>query len=221
VAQSARLKDLKKRIRQIGRLLPLTSPTGAYTDVEYDQTRAFQLLSHAEIEAYLEDSAKDVANFTVSGWINDGEPRSCVAHLLLHETHEELPNQWTSLSIQDRVTKARDRYLTSLTRNNGIKERNVLRILLPLGVHEGDLSATWLANMNSFGTARGMTAHSAKNVQTPPDPVAERQRVAQLIRDLGRVDSLLMSQSRRRQASLVMRWMDQGSIDLGAARRRN
>jgi len=201
-------------------MLPKPSPTGTYTDLQYDQTRAYQLLVHAEVEACLEDLAGGTANSAVTDWLNDGRPRSCIAHLLLHEDHDQLPNNWANMTIQDRVAKARDRYLTSLTKNHGLKERNLFRILLPLGVHERDLSPTWLATMNSFGTARGETAHSAKNVQTPPDPVAERQRVKQILHDLISVDTLLVSLQRKRMAQGVALWIDRGSIDLAAARRR-
>jgi hypothetical protein len=127
---------------------------------------------------------------------------------------------WSTLPLSDRIAEAEKRYLKLLGRNNGIKEKDVLRILLPLGIHEADLSPTWLATMNSFGQARGKAAHSAKSVQTPPDPVAERQTVDQIVAELMTVDAKLTSLLRKRQSALVFDWMDRRSIDLAAARRR-
>ena len=72
---------------------------------------------------------------------------------------------------------------------DGIKAKNVRRLLLPAGVFEHELGGTWLNNLNSFGESRGETAHG--RTQAIPDPKSELDTVTDIIRGLERIDSLL------------------------------
>lgn len=190
---TARYRQLKKRIQQLDRRLPGTSATGAYSEAEYDMVRAYRLLAHAEIEAYVEDAALASATEATQAWIRTGKPQFCTVHLMLFDDHENLSQSWTSSNYQFRVQKLLDRYRESIKNNHGIKARNILKMLLPLGIRERELSPTWLATMNSFGQERGEVAHSAMAVQTPPDPVTEKTRVHQILKDLTVVDRKLTS----------------------------
>lgn len=57
---SIHFKKFKKRVNQIKKhFLPKKfSPTGAYSEREYDRVRGYCLLVHAEIEALLETITK-------------------------------------------------------------------------------------------------------------------------------------------------------------------
>ena len=70
-----------------------------------------------------------------------------------------------------RSRRSQEKHTTHVTReNHGIKEKNILGLLLPVGVLETDLDPVWMGTMSSFGASRGVVAHtSAKRVQTPPD----------------------------------------------------
>ena len=55
---------------------------GRYAPAELDRTRAYQVLAHAEIEAYIEDLSLQAAIDMTSRWKADGVPRATIAALL-------------------------------------------------------------------------------------------------------------------------------------------
>src|SRR5271170_1595608 len=79
-----RYRELERRLKKLrSRFLPKAfSPTGDYTDRELDHARGYRLLVHAEIEAYLEESAQRIANDSVKHFQADRRPRHVVLNLL-------------------------------------------------------------------------------------------------------------------------------------------
>ena len=90
------------------------------------------------------------------------------------------PPQKQSPPLAQRVDDAYTRFATYVrAQNHGIREKNLLRMMLPVGVRELDLDVTWLNHMDGFGIMRGTIAHtSARAVQQPPDNAAARAAVA-------------------------------------------
>lgn len=81
-----------------------------------------------------------------------------------------------------------------IDQNHGVKEANILALLLPIGIDIDDLDCNWLAKMNTFGENRGDVAHkSATSYRTiqPPDPVSELDTVRQITQELLKVDELI------------------------------
>ena len=76
--------------------------------------------------------------------------------------------------------------------NNGIRERDILRLLLPVGITTQDIDPTWLATTSSFGRARGDTAHRSNQVDRPPDPKSELDTVTQIVEGLLDIDNMLL-----------------------------
>src|SRR5690606_17254080 len=74
--------------------------------------------------------------------------------------------------------------------NHGVKEANVLGLLLPLGIDGGDLDTTLLADLTSFGGLRGAVAHkSSVGVTAYADPKSEYDQANQLVAALASVDA--------------------------------
>lgn len=74
----------------------------------------------------------------------------------------------------------------SVKKNHGIKEKNLLKLLLPVGVEADSLDQTWLATMNSFGERRGEAAHrstGSHRATQQVNPKDELKIVKSLIRD--------------------------------------
>ena len=44
------------------------SPTGEYEDIVYEHTRAYKVLTHAELEYYFEEVAKAIAQKALREW---------------------------------------------------------------------------------------------------------------------------------------------------------
>jgi hypothetical protein len=198
MARSVRFRELQVRATELRlHLLPRTDPTGSYTARQYDRVRAFRLLAHAEIEACLEDLAVAAATRCYSDWCTDGRPRTVLLALAAYHDRQfpAIPASTTvvpSDSLDMRIETAKNDYCTRIIgRNNGIRERNVLGILLPVGVAAADFDPGWLATIDSFGSQRGDTAHRAGRTQQPPDPVSEADTVHQIIEGIRTVDARL------------------------------
>jgi hypothetical protein len=68
--------------------------------------------------------------------------------------------------------------------NHGIKEKNILALLLPVGINSDNIDQEWLNLLNTFGKKRGEIAHqSAASYKTtqPIDPKEELETVKKII----------------------------------------
>jgi len=84
--------------------------------------------------------------------------------------------------------------MKALNENHGIREKNLLGMLLPIGIESDDIDATWLATIDGFGQDRGSAAHKSSAVsrtQQPPDPKNEFDRVTYLLQGLKDIDEML------------------------------
>lgn len=177
-------------------------PLGIYfnNDLVQAQTRAFLVLSHAEIESYLEEWAKDIARTAEKLWREHNKVSIPLASLVATigervSIPPKLSNPAASRHPLDRITTSLfQKYYERIKDNNGIKEANVLSLFYPIGVPESAFESTLLASLDSFGAIRGSHAHlSARAVVSPLDPETEYNRVRNLLRDLEEMDKSLGS----------------------------
>lgn len=201
MAGSQEFRTLRTRIRQLrNHFLPRRfDPTGSYSERQFDRARAFRLLAHAEIESYLELVSFETANKAYDAWQARGiitEPLiSMVAYTEtpLGKVPETKPGTGKA-DLQIRIEKSRNSLTSySRARNNGIREKNILRLLLPVGITEADLDSIWLSTIDSFGKDRGETAHQSNRVSNPPDPKNEFDKVAQIVKGLTGIDRKLLA----------------------------
>jgi hypothetical protein len=194
---SARYRALEQRIQQLEkRLLPPKSATGSYSPLQLDLVRGYRLLAHAEIEAYLEDKARLCANESLRRFRVDSKPRTVVMTLLAFHSPQkgvsakQLKEIYANriVHVQDTATQATTSYNRVISQNNGIKESNILQLLLPLGFRHSEIDSTWLSTIDSFGVKRGETAHSSFRAQAQPDPVTEQITVQQILAGLLTLD---------------------------------
>ena len=204
MSTSRRYRELRARIRKLrDHLLPRKfDPTGTYSERQIDRTAAFKLLAHAEIEWYLEEIVVETANWAFDNWRrNNWRRRGLITEPLLAmltyvDGHLGLPPRirpsGSDRDLHKRVEIARNR-LNSYAKgnNNGIREENVLRLLLSVGISEVDIDQTWLATTNSFGQRRGEIAHSSRQIYSPPNPEDELNTVNLIIDGLSDIDDKL------------------------------
>jgi hypothetical protein len=187
------------------RLLPKTAPTGFYTDQEYDYVRAFRVLAHAEIESCLEDLVLDTVATAHTAWKADKKPRSCVAALLAFDEGgaakipESLGAAGAVSGVEAKAERAKNAYFNHVKyENHGIREKNVLSLLLPVGFSIKDIDAVWLGTIDAFGISRGETAHASSfKPVVQPDPAQERATVWAILSGLEAVDRRLDSLKKR------------------------
>lgn len=210
--QSIRYTKLTQAVRRLrNALLPATfNTTGSYRSPERTHLRAvsFRVLVHAEIESYLEDRAFELFKLGWDEWCASKTPSDVIVGVLGFSGTVTVsppaklggdPARQTSYdSLHVPIAKAQGVWRAAHKENNGIKEANVLALLLPLGVKSDELDTVLLADLSSYGVARGEAVHrSSVGASVNADPKTELDRAEQLIRDLTSIDALISRACRR------------------------
>lgn len=206
---SSRLLLLEKQTKELRRLLLPSrfEPTGLYIfpDRVAARTISFRVLAHAEFETYFEDRAVEIAKAAWQAWKRHRYVSSVALHLLGYSGNEmtkppttlrapdvQKAKGWEAreVSIYERLEKCVSEYVHSVTKeNHGVKEKNILSIILPIGFDYKKCDDLLLTNLNQLGESRGLVAHSsASYVSQSVDPKDEYGRIKQLIKDLGSMD---------------------------------
>jgi hypothetical protein len=198
---SQRYRELVSRAAELRRhFLPKRfDPTGTYSSRVHDRVRAYRLLAHAEVESYLEDRVGATVDLAYNQWVATGKIRPCLLALLAYEEDPRMsptsilnPPQRAAPDLEARVKRAKNTFNHYVrTKNNGVKEGNVLRLLLPVGIKESQISSSWLSTLDSWGAIRGLLAHNAKKTQAPLDPLSELQALTLILSGLKDIDEAL------------------------------
>jgi HEPN superfamily RiboL-PSP-like protein len=199
---SQRYLDLANRLADLRKtMLPRTfSKTGSYSAETLDRARGYRLLAHAEMESYIEDRVRYIANQNVAAWLGDGKARRVLLNLLAFYlkqeeivSHKELRDEYagSAKKCEGSIKRAVHSFNEMISNNHGVKEKNILRLLLPLGLAKTDIDNTWLVTLDTFGTKRGEVAHTSIRTQQPPDPKTERNTVKIILTGLRSVDQKL------------------------------
>jgi hypothetical protein len=185
---SKRLQQLLKRLDKLEKhFLPSDgqfSLSGNYSEEQNDRTKAFLLLAHAELEAYIEDRAKSRADLAHIHWQRSGNCTFVLSRLLLHHQDELEPIS------QNTVTKAVNSYIDKVDKNHGIKEKNLLSLLLPIGLIHRDLDTRLVTACNQLGRKRGQFAHASIKTHQQVDPKSERDNIRKnIVPELKKLDT--------------------------------
>lgn len=172
-----RFSELNERVDDLHfRFVPPLEPTGTYTDAEYDCMSAFRLLVHAEIERFIELLIEDaLSRFLVKilEWKTAGFSSQLVDSLISH-MDKELRKEVRS--------------------NNGVKSKNILALLKPLGLSGKQLDNLWLQTMDTYGEIRGGHAHNSRRATQPIDPKTEQDLIyLQILPELKHLEILVAS----------------------------
>lgn len=212
MAYSNRYRELKSASTKLRKdMLPnYFKKNQNYNREHITRTIAYHILIHAEIEAYIEDRAWDIALAAKEKWEREKKANRIILALLAFSgllmdkpPNSILPDQPSQLTgwhekirLSSKVTQAVNSFYYVISSNNGIKEVNVIRMLLPIGVgpDELDTVTVLLADLNSYGETRGYFAH--KNSQEyraimQIDPKEELNKAKSLVTNLVSIDIIL------------------------------
>jgi hypothetical protein len=212
MSESRRWKSLKREIQLLrAHFLPEAfHPLGTYSHSPKVQahTRAFLVLSHAEIETYLEDWAKEIARSAEDAWTLKHRVSEPLAFLLATLSERlSIPATLLTASTKDiparlseALTKLFAGYYSRIKSNHGIKEANFWSLFGPLGMPMTALGPTLLLNLEALGSLRGDHAHhSARAIQNVLDPETEYKRVNDILAELLPFDTWLSNYKCRLQ----------------------
>jgi hypothetical protein len=205
--KSLRFRQLTKELNRLRKqFLPRKfSEINDYSERQLALTFAYRVFAHAEIESYLEDRVWDTVLTAKKIWDNQGKASGVLLCVIAFSGQEmEAPPDTLTplkgkknlpedkLKITKKIDIAIRCFKSVIDQNHGIKETNLLKLLLPIGIDSDDLDQVWLANMNNFGEERSQIAHSsAIKTKQPPNPADELERVKQIIQELEKVDQLI------------------------------
>jgi hypothetical protein len=205
MAQSRRWQSLDNEIESLRKfLLPRKFDSlGQYPRPRLTQarTRAFLVLSHAELESFFEQWAKELARKSEEIWKNNKRMTQPLAALMATTENHVVVNDKQTLAPQDMITAQVDQFVRQryeayykiIKDNHGIKEINLMRLLTPLGIPGSVFGSTLLPSLNSFGSSRGLHGHnSVRFIQSVLDPETEYNRAKSLATDLKALDYWLV-----------------------------
>ncbi len=204
---SVRYKELTTAISTLRNhfLPPVFDPTGTYDDKTIAYARAFRILAHAEIEHFLEDRTLEVARSALNKWKQNATANTTLLSLLAFSgcmmnyppdsispaQPNAADNHKKAIELDSRIDQASRQFHTAISENHGIKEKNVLRLLLAVGIKTSSIDQFLLIQLNSLGEKRGEAAHQSlfsNKVSHPPDPKSELDQVNLIINSLEAID---------------------------------
>lgn len=206
---SAQLNALVRNIGETRRLLLPSKfdSTGSYADAARVSARAaaFRVLAHAEIESYFEDRVIEVAQTAWQSWKTKQHVSRVALCLLgfsgremklppetISPPHNKKQSDWMALiDLRARLGDCVQQFVSGIRRNNhGIKEKNILSMLLPIGFDHKKCDPVFLTTMNQFGEQRGLVVHSSRSMYITQfvDPKAESDRVKSILVELNTID---------------------------------
>ena len=197
MANSKRFKLLLDRIKFLdSNILPTIKIEGDYTAIEYDFTRSYVLLVHAEIESFLEERVTEKVNSSLINWKQNRKKSSCLKSILAFcsgDINYEKKKVAERNSLEFRVNIVSNHFLALIKKNHGIKKDNILNLLLPIGLEISEIDETWLTTMDNFGAKRGEIAHHTFAIQNPIDPLTEKKLINDIIiPELNNIDKILI-----------------------------
>lgn len=189
-------------------LLPeVFDPTGSYEHAGKISTLAlaYRVLAHAELESFFEDRAIDVSRKAKQAWDSGHVCRSAICLFAFSGKTMEYPpdtleppgenkrKAWPALiDVSEKFSPVAAAYHHLVrSENHGIKEKNLLSLLLPIGLEPRQIDPSLLADLDSFGALRGIAAHTSSSTTATQavDPEIELKRVQALLPGIEAIDA--------------------------------
>jgi hypothetical protein len=173
---------------------------GDYTLEEKLKCQAFVIFAHAEIENYLETVGRRIMKEAKQRWDAELIPDRVIATLLAYRklAAVPIPQDRHELSKVKKFSQAVDQCIKEQERviadNNGIKEKNIFSIFLPLGVFPSDIDEVVLIELTQTGKRRGEFVHKKNKVslQKLDDPITVEQiKIRDLVEEIRKFDARL------------------------------
>ncbi|MGW8811577.1 HEPN domain-containing protein [Gordonia terrae] len=182
-------RSLLETIRDLSNaLLPDIDPRSRYADDAILRMFAFRLSAHAELEAFMESCAVEM----VEAYARKLQTNSLsvkIQRLLL--LHQGMVNTYPPVTLSVRtgydkevtnqVKKLLAAHQSKIDANNGVSEKDILKLFVPLGVDLSFFETDWLESLNRLASSRGDAAHRSwilEGARAQPDPRAERELLA-------------------------------------------
>jgi hypothetical protein len=166
---STHFSNLAQSIRELRRVyldgaLSIAAPNPDHQEL----ARGFLMLAHAELEYFVEEALRELAQHSFSGAVSGNFGRTAIA-LMAFSGLEPL-HGGTALSIgkkkprqiATRFGEAHAALVLKLDKNCGVREKHLAAMAVPLGLNASSIDNTWLNELDAFCSARGAFAHTSR-----------------------------------------------------------
>lgn len=164
--KTRKYRELCRRIKEIEKHLVRSFVVKNVMDLserELDLCRGYKILCHAEIEYYFEEVARMILNEGLLCWRNEKKVTLPIVGLL--GNYEKIE---TNDNIDTKINKVANDYLVKVLKgNHGIKEENLKKIYVNLGIDTSEFDLMWIMALSSYGSSRGTIAHTSAMAQNP------------------------------------------------------
>ena len=182
-----RYEQLELRIKTIQKNLDFKQSPLGITAIQSDKLRAIIVLSHAEIESYIEDLALIKIDEAEVKWKNTKIANHCLASLFIN--HDRIETNDTTFTKSFKIIKE---YRKIIEDNHGIKEHNIKNLFGKIGYKIDDFDSVFIANLEAFGSERGAIAHTtATKVTQQMDKSTVINKINDIVRDLKDFQNIL------------------------------
>lgn len=181
MASSFFVNSFKRKDDLIARFLNFSDdPVDSLPEDKQDMLRAFKLLIHAEIEDYIETVTIDVISKCKAAWIQTYKLNPVLLRLMIYNLTAYTGNTRDNLPV-DRITNIIENALREIGSNNGVKEKDLLKMMQQIGVNVMADHNTLSSDLDSYGVGRGLIAHKGVTViTTTSNPLIRREEVRRI-----------------------------------------
>lgn len=170
---STHFSNLASSIKELKRIYldrALTDPIP--TPDHQELARAFVTLAHSELEYFVEEAFRELASTALRGAMVGSFGRASIA--LISFTGLDPLRGGATLStgkkkaprrLATRFGAAHAALVSTLDRNNGVREKHLASIAIPLGLDATSIDNTWLNELDAFCSTRGAFAHMSRMSQ--------------------------------------------------------
>ena len=180
-------KNLRKRVLTLKKQFLNFQPAESVLPENQDQLRAFKLLVHAEIESYIEKSVLEVLNKCINEWKTKKRVTVPLPFLIMFSSSKFEANE-KQLTKENRINQILESFKSVVSSNNGIKEKNILKLIVPLGINYSSIDDTRLTTIDSYGHSRGEVAHNSLSAKKQLDKNSELNDLHLVLTGIKKID---------------------------------
>lgn len=150
--------DLKNRTQLLENTFLNFPNSDSSITANQDKIKAYILLTHSELEFYFEQIALNIKDAAVLPTIRRGNYSNIPLDLFVY-THKQLDPD-SDIDYNARGEKVFNHFVQKIKKNNGIKKKDILSLLLPLGIEYHTITEILLNTLDTYGENRGLFAHT-------------------------------------------------------------
>lgn len=220
---SAHFSNLTSSVQELRRIylddaLAATVPTPDHQEL----ARAFVTFTHSELEYYVEEACRELAQEAFKAAVAGNYGMASIA--MVNFSGLEALGGGSTLSsagkkqarrLSTRFGAAHSALIKTIDSNNGVREKNLAALAIPLGLDAGNIDNTWLNELDAFCSFRGAFAHMSRTSQRGSHLAVNPQEVWQKCERLIWTDPALAAQGVINSFESLDDWFEVGKQSFG------